>query len=89
LRRASIDRIGKGIHGAPHDALIADIRHLICAAQARYASRSRHDRRFHRAAPAIGLMLLTADNCPGSGSPSSRRFPFAVSSSACTARAAC
>ena len=58
-----IDRIGKGIRGAPRDALIADITPPSCAGQASgCASRSTPSAPSSGRSLAIGLMLLTADN---------------------------
>ena len=71
-----IDRVGKGIRGAPRDALIADI----APADLRGASfglRQSLDTVGAFIGPllAIGLMWLTADNFrPCSGSRSSRHF---------------
>ena len=58
-----IDRVGKGIRGAPRDALVADMRRRICAEQA-LACASRSTRWEPSSGPllAIGLMWLTADN---------------------------
>ena len=58
-----VDRIGKGIRGAPRDALVADIAPARPARrELRTASVARHRRRLHRAVAAIAIMAVSADD---------------------------
>ena len=68
-----IDRIGKGIRGAPRDALVADLAPADCAARASACAIARYGRRVRRPAARHRPDVVTARqlHAPCSGSRSS------------------